>query len=206
MRGALSAFCRAHQIGHLIVVTIGCGLVAVTISSMPVPQVELSLREYTKAVGFFLGPLLVVPVLAVGLRGAEPYERQAARLLVWQRVLLATSTSSFCFVMLMPSALVAPVADAGRVLLENSLWVLGLALVLSRLLPPVWVFLPIYAVALVGVTGPEGNLIALLLPVDRAAQALDLGGGAALYLTGVVVFGLTGRRDPDSRVFKNAIR
>lgn len=194
MLAALNVFGRAHSFSTFLAICAGCGILACVTSSVPVPQLELNLRSYTKAVGFYLAPLLAVPAFASALDGLQPYESQSSRSLTAYRLSICVLMSSIFLAVLLPSASLAPVAVPYRILVENGLWILGLTLTGAILIPYRWIFIPVYVVALMGIAGPEGNLAALLLPVDRLPQTVDLCGGILVYLVGTASYSLDWKR------------
>lgn len=197
MRQPLKAYARAHRLPSFLLTTAACGAVALAIARVPLPETDNGMRQVTRAVGFFLAPLLPVPVLSRSLRGAEPYERQAGRSLAALRFLLVVVASAAIIAALLPSALTRPVPDAVAVLLENTTAVVGLTLLLGCWLDERWAWVPVFAVTLIGVNGPADGRWAALAFVDRTASRGDLYAGVAWLTCGVLAYAVHGppRRD-----------
>lgn len=171
-----------------------CGVVAVIIARIPIPQVGEEARSYTQAVGFFLAPLLPVPALGYTLAGIQPQERHAARSLVFYRAALAAFSAVTLFVVLMPAALTGPTPAAVRVLLENTSTIFGLTFALGCWMPARWAWVIVYALALIGVSGPETGWASHLAFIDRTPSLADLVAGLIMLVAGGSVYAVLGNR------------
>lgn len=203
---AAVAFLRLHHFGSFLIVTVGFGAVQLAIAGVPVPQLDPGSLEYTRAVGFFLGPILSVPVLALTLAGPEPYESQAARTMTHHRIAIASVAVAWIFLTLYPSALTKPTDDAVRVLVENISAVSGMTILIGCWVRARWSWVVVYAPALLGVTGPERGWVSELLLIDRTASARDLVCGVVLLAVALGVYGIRGSAGPRAQSLRGRWR
>lgn len=173
-------------------VAIGCGLVQFVIAGVPLPQLDPGSFEYTRAVGFFVGPLLPVPALAVTLAGVEPYNSQAARSLVVCRIAIAVAGIVWIFLVMYPSALTKPTDNAVQVLVENVAALAGLTILVGCWVDVRWSWVIVYVPALLGVTGPERGWVSKIQLVDRTVSGWDLGSGLVFVTVALGLYGILG--------------
>lgn len=188
----LTIFAQAHHWRIFFLTTAACGAIALAIARVPLPQVGLGLGDITRAVGFFLTPLLPMPALSFVLGGLRPYERHAARSLAGPRLLLAVFASAWVFAALLPAALTGPTPNAVEVLTENCSAVLGLTLLLGCWLDPRWSWIPVFALTLIGVSGPDYGWMSKIAFVDRTASPADLAGGCGLLAISIGLYAFHG--------------
>ncbi len=188
----ITVFAQAHRWKGFYFTTAACGALALIIARIPLPQVGIGLRDYSRAVGFFITPLLPVPALSLTLTGFQPYEHQAARSLVGPRFVLVLTSTVWVFAVLMPAALTGPTPNAVEVLVENCSAVLALTLLLGCWVDPRWAWVPVFALTLVGVSSPDYGWLNTIAFVDRNASAADLIGGLIFLAFSMTCFALHG--------------
>ncbi|WP_168207357.1 hypothetical protein [Microlunatus elymi] len=160
------------------------------IARIPLPSASDALDgSYVHAVGYFIEPLLTVPILGLALIGdVAQLEHHGARQLVPQRILLIVILTVVPIACMLPSAATRPAPQPVQVMIENVLFITGEACALATALPASWLWAPITAVALIGLMGPDEGLVPILTGVNRTASAADIVAAGVVFLAGGALY------------------